>query len=762
MTTPGGGGLTGGSAGGGPLSGGQQGTRILVYAPDVNAYIATRSGVIDVSADIVKGQVRRVENSVSQATLVLNNKAEGGGSKGKYSGSIQRMDRIVIFMTRITQLQVFSGYVDTAPLFDLYPTTCTVQASCTLKRLLHVYWDPGLSASQQILDQSAYAGQGASGGAGVSGGAAGAAGGNPNTTSLDSGLGSMLANLLVRVGGWDQNQIKIQDFPQEFLAQAIQTEPDPEARRKALKKMQELLGFNAGGAGGGGAGQPGAGGGGAGGGGAGGQPGAPGGGAGGPQGTDTGGGAPAGNFGGQNLDAEQTANANTIANVGRSRGMNNEQIGTAIGTAAQESNLRNLNYGDRDSQGLFQQRPSQGWGSPAQVTDPVYSSNKFYDGLSGLPGGGSGMSQTQQAQAVQRSAYPDAYAKHMPMANAFAQANGGAGQPPGQPPATPPPGDPAAGGQQPGQPGAEGQPPGGQPPGGSGQAPEGQGGAGAEVPEYAYGLFNSMFFAPAFYNAMSDILGTVPGEEEKALINDQQLMGIVQSVAKAAMRSFQSSPDGQFVAYYPDYFGIQNGAKTMMLEDIEMKNVSVQISDGPLATHVYTVGDSVDPYGGTMTENPFLAFMQTQGFATIENPNLMQMMLQMDTSQGQNQDFTKEAIYQRFGARPLVMSMPMIRSPLLERFQAIYMFMQKWAEQYQTSVETTFMPELFPGMRVELSGHELIVYVKEVTHNFDRKLGFTTDLVIMAPSTSSGGISGMPVSRSGAGEVPLPGPGGGQ
>jgi len=746
MTIPGG---TGGSPGGGPISGGQQGTKVLVYAPDVNAYIATRDGVLDVSEDIVKGQVKRVENAVSQASLILNNKTQGGGSEGKYSGVIQRMDRIVIFLTRLRRMQVFAGYVDVAPFLDLYPTTCTVQASCTLKRLLYVYWDPGLPASLKILDQGGYNLQG--GQAGADPGVVGGMGGNPQAAgATDSGLGAMLANLLVRVGGWDQNQIQIQDFPKEFLAQAVGTEPDPEARRVALKKMQELLGFDAGGAagGGGGAGQPGAGGGG--------QPGAPGGGAGGPQGTDSGGGAPAGNFGGQNLDAEQTANANTIANVGRSRGMSNEQIGTAIGTAMQESTLRNLNYGDRDSQGLFQQRPSQGWGSPAQVTDPVYSSNKFYDGLAGLPGGGSGMSQTQAAQRVQKSAYPDAYAKWMPMANSFAQANGGAGgaPPPGETAGgLPGPGDLPPGGQQPGQPPAEGQPP-----GGAGQPPAGQGGGGEEVPKYAYGLFNTMFSAPAFINQMSTVLGAGAGQEEKALINDQQLMGMIQSVAKASMRSFQSSPDGQFVAYYPDYFGIHTGAPTWKLEDIEMKNVSVQISDAPLATHVYTVGDSVNPFGQLMSENPFGAFLATQGFATIENPGLMQMMLQMDPQQ--NQDFSKEAIYQRFGARPLVMSMPMIKSPLLERFQAIYMFMQKWAEQYMTTIEITFMPELFPGMRVELSGHELTVYVKEVTHTFDRKLGFTTELVIMAPSTSAGGLEGLPVSRTGAGEQPLSGPGG--
>ena len=76
----------------------------------------------------------------------------------------------------------------------------------------------------------------------------------------------------------------------------------------------------------------------------------------------------------------------------------------------QESTLRNINYGDRDSLGLFQQRPSQGWGTPAQVTDPVYSTTIFIDRLLQVPNW-ERLPVTVAAQTVQRSAFPDAYAK---------------------------------------------------------------------------------------------------------------------------------------------------------------------------------------------------------------------------------------------------------------------------------------------------------------------------------------------------------------
>jgi hypothetical protein len=112
------------------------------------------------------------------------------------------------------------------------------------------------------------------------------------------------------------------------------------------------------------------------------------------------------------LSREQIQNARLIYSVGKSMGMNTRDIQIALITAMQESRLINVNYGDRDSLGLFQQRPSQGWGTPAQVTDPTYAARKFFSVLKGVENRTS-MSMTEAAQAVQRSAYPDAYAAHI-------------------------------------------------------------------------------------------------------------------------------------------------------------------------------------------------------------------------------------------------------------------------------------------------------------------------------------------------------------
>lgn len=121
------------------------------------------------------------------------------------------------------------------------------------------------------------------------------------------------------------------------------------------------------------------------------------------------------------LNDERRHNAKVIVEVGRSLGVPDYGIVIALATAMQESSLRNINWGDRDSLGLYQQRPSTGWGSADQILDPAYSSRLFYGGpenpnrgkTRGLLDirGWEGMELTVAAQAVQKSGHPSAYAK---------------------------------------------------------------------------------------------------------------------------------------------------------------------------------------------------------------------------------------------------------------------------------------------------------------------------------------------------------------
>lgn len=152
------------------------GNKTLFYHPEVRAYILTWKGVtIDVSRDIVSGSVTRLVDSASVWQLELNNK------NLKYTGKISRMDRIVIYLKRTKWVQVMSGYVTSVPAVDLFPSTTVISGQCTLKRILHTWWDPKLPASGELLIQKAL-------------------------DQPDAGLGQMLIDLLTKVGTWERGR----------------------------------------------------------------------------------------------------------------------------------------------------------------------------------------------------------------------------------------------------------------------------------------------------------------------------------------------------------------------------------------------------------------------------------------------------------------------------------------------------------------------------------------------------------------------------
>ncbi|RZS44154.1 NlpC/P60 family protein [Herbihabitans rhizosphaerae] len=117
-----------------------------------------------------------------------------------------------------------------------------------------------------------------------------------------------------------------------------------------------------------------------------------------------------------NLNTDQRRIVQLIIDVGKQRQLPPRAWQVAIQAGMTESGLRNLNYGDRDSLGIFQMRPSMGWGSVAEVTDPVYQVNKFYNVLQTV----SGWEQQrpgESAQDVERSAFPDRYHRWESMAS---------------------------------------------------------------------------------------------------------------------------------------------------------------------------------------------------------------------------------------------------------------------------------------------------------------------------------------------------------
>ena len=114
------------------------------------------------------------------------------------------------------------------------------------------------------------------------------------------------------------------------------------------------------------------------------------------------------------LSSAQYANATTIVRQALAKHMGLRSAVIAVATAMQESQLININYGTYDSLGLFQQQPDCGWGTAAQVTDPVYASDAFLNALRSYQASNPGWATQplwQAAQGVQNSGYPTAYAK---------------------------------------------------------------------------------------------------------------------------------------------------------------------------------------------------------------------------------------------------------------------------------------------------------------------------------------------------------------
>jgi hypothetical protein len=233
-----------------------------------------------------------------------------------------------------------------------------------------------------------------------------------------------------------------------------------------------------------------------------------------------------------------------------------------------------------------------------------------------------------------------------------------------------------------------------------------------------------MFAGAAYATQFAEVL-----PPDKAFLDGQPLMNMVQAVCTASLRSFSSAPNGDFMAWYPDYFGIDGKPAVLTLADIELKDCHVDFSDDPLTTHVYVSGD----WSMAGNDAQYIGWLDTAGVAGVEQPWLYARLLgaapaDLDAMSPQN-------LMQRFGIRPLQHIAAMAGSHELEFILACQLFMQKWAEQYQTSITMTFMPELFPGMRVKLANHGLEVYVVSVTHVCDYSQGFQTIAVIMAPSS---------------------------
>lgn len=310
---------------------------------------------------------------------------------------------------------------------------------------------------------------------------------------------------------------------------------------------------------------------------------------------------------------------------------------------------------------------------------------------------------------------------------------------------------------------AQGQQPTGGPGGGS------SGGADASAGDPAIGgAAASAFYASINMPTMMEALEATALGGQKSLMNDKPLMPFVQQLCQASLREFMSMPDGKFLAFYPDYFGEMFHRKPYwLIDDIEILDGKVDLTDEALVTHMYVVGDT------TMSQNDTLNSIFSSGVVTIFNAFMADSVINRkpvddkrkreDAKKGSGpRPMTKndprgmdlvldkdEAIQflNRFGARPMVEDVPMIKHPFFEMFLAYQRFLTAWSRQFLTTFTFTFMPELYPGGKVGFPDHGLQMYIDEVTHSWDYTSGFTTQANLSSPAVMIGD-NGQPVKEA--------------
>lgn len=238
----------------------------------------------------------------------------------------------------------------------------------------------------------------------------------------------------------------------------------------------------------------------------------------------------------------------------------------------------------------------------------------------------------------------------------------------------------------------------------------------------------------------------------KSLLNDQPLLPYLKNLFASSMRSFCSAPNGDLIGWFPDYYGLWGTSAVMVVEAIEVQGFSVTWDDSFFVTHQFTATtpqggagqNGLDLSTGTVQSEVPAAFdplvmaqnlAYTRGIASIDIPAMMYSIFKVDATPAQAQAFAAW-IYKRFGARPDFQQLPNLVGPSAEFFSAIYFFMRQWAYQYNADVPLTFMPELYPGMLLQIPEFSFQGYVNSVTHTFQfgDNGGFTTSVNISAPA----------------------------
>lgn len=225
----------------------------------------------------------------------------------------------------------------------------------------------------------------------------------------------------------------------------------------------------------------------------------------------------------------------------------------------------------------------------------------------------------------------------------------------------------------------------------------------------------------------------------RELINNQYFLPWLANVTHSSMRAFCSAPNGDFIAWFPDYFNVWKTAAIMDIKLIELQDFTVEWSDQQIVTHEFVLGTLLGLFNnvsgqivdGSQNYSTLQSMLVTEGIATMDFPQIFKTIYGKPASSKFVTDYL-----QRFGARPNVEQFPNILHGPQEFYMALWMFMKHWAEQFNATVPMTFMPEIWPGMIMRIQEYGFQAYVTEVTHrgSYGQDGQFTTEAKIIAPA----------------------------
>lgn len=255
----------------------------------------------------------------------------------------------------------------------------------------------------------------------------------------------------------------------------------------------------------------------------------------------------------------------------------------------------------------------------------------------------------------------------------------------------------------------------------------------------------------AAFQAYLDLPGLLDQAEslalkgERSLMNDQPLLPFIEQLSQASLRRFQSMPNGNFFGFYPDYFGgLEHRTPYWEINDIEILEGNMNLSDDSLATHVYVVGDSIGFFDGITPED----MAASSGVTTLFEAMASNFITGLEPKgESKHETLSKKNqvlnFLKRYGARPFYEEAPMVRSGYYEMFLSYQRFCMLWSKQFTAEFKFTYMPELFPGGLIALPEHGIQLFIEGVSHEFDYENGFFTVAELSSPAAMKGGPTGI-------------------